>query len=73
MTKVAVAVRSEAAAWLARLRADDRSINYEAEFHAWLAEDRERAIAFEMLSEIWELAGSAGHVHYIPSTLPTHK
>lgn len=52
-------IRAEAAAWLARLRADDRNSSDEAAFRAWLARDPLHAQAFEAMTEIWEIAGAA--------------
>jgi transmembrane sensor len=52
-------IRAEAAAWLARLRADDKYPGDERAFRAWLAEDPRHAAAFEAVTEIWEVAGAA--------------
>jgi len=52
-------IRAEAAAWLARLRADDKNPGDERAFRAWLAEDQRHAAAFETVTEIWEVAGAA--------------
>jgi transmembrane sensor len=52
-------IRAEAAAWLARLRADDKSAADEAAFRVWLAADARHARAFEAVTEIWEVAGAA--------------
>lgn len=51
-------VRAEAAAWLARLRADDRSAADEKGFQAWLAEDPVHVAAFEIVNAVWEAAGT---------------
>jgi transmembrane sensor len=51
-------VRAEAAAWLARLHADDRSAADEHAFRAWLAEDAVRRQAFEAVTAMWESAGA---------------
>jgi transmembrane sensor len=48
----------EAAAWLARLRADDRSAQDEHAFHAWLAASPRHAAAFEDLSNLWDMTGA---------------
>jgi ferric-dicitrate binding protein FerR (iron transport regulator) len=48
----------EAADWLARLRADDRSPKDEAAFRAWLNADPGNAVAFEAVNAIWESAGA---------------
>lgn len=54
-------IRAEAAAWLARLRADDRTATDEAAFHAWLAADPAHAVAFEAVDRVWsEVGGLAG-------------
>jgi len=50
-------VRAEAAAWLARLHADDRSLADEEAFRAWLAADPAHAAAFEAMDHTWSLAG----------------
>jgi len=52
-------VRAEAAAWLARLRADGKKPEDECAFRSWLAESPEHAAAFEAVTEIWDVAGAA--------------
>nr|WP_167381839.1 DUF4880 domain-containing protein [Novosphingobium panipatense] len=47
----------QAADWLARLHADDRSSQDEAAFHAWLKADPSHARAFENASTIWDAVG----------------
>lgn len=47
----------QAADWLARLHADDRSSRDEAAFHAWLKADPSHARAFEHASTIWDAVG----------------
>jgi len=47
----------QAADWLARLHADDRSVRDEAAFHAWLKADPSHAPAFENASTIWDAVG----------------
>jgi transmembrane sensor len=54
---VAQETKAEAAAWLARLRADDRSASDERAFQAWLGEDSSHVAAFEAVSTVWEAAG----------------
>ncbi|HUO01919.1 MAG TPA: FecR/PupR family sigma factor regulator [Rhizomicrobium sp.] len=49
---------SEAAEWLARLRADDRSPADEAAFRAWLDADPGNAVAFDAVNAIWESVGA---------------
>jgi transmembrane sensor len=48
----------EAADWLARLRADNRSWQDERGFQAWLAADPRNAVAFEAVNATWESAGA---------------
>jgi transmembrane sensor len=45
---------AEAAAWLARLRADDRTRDDEMRFRQWLAADPINAERFEHVSTIWD-------------------
>ncbi|HEY0282425.1 MAG TPA: FecR domain-containing protein [Rhizomicrobium sp.] len=59
VTNVSLEIRAEAAAWLARLRADDKNSGDERAFRAWLAEDPRHAAAFEAVTEVWEVAGVA--------------
>lgn len=59
VVKVSPEVRAEAAMWLARLRADDKSAADEQAFHAWLSKDRSHVAAFEAMTELWEVAGRA--------------
>ena len=47
------AIRAEAAAWLARLRADDRNIADEAAFRAWLDASPVHAAALEAVDRMW--------------------
>jgi transmembrane sensor len=51
-------VRAEAAAWLARLRADDRTAEDERAFQAWLKADPSHAAAFEAVTLVWETTGA---------------
>jgi transmembrane sensor len=51
------AVRAEAAAWLARLHADDRDAADEAAFRAWLSASPEHAVAFEAVDRMWSGVG----------------
>jgi transmembrane sensor len=48
------AARAEAAAWIARLHGPNRSREVEAGLRRWLAEDPERAAAFELMTDTWE-------------------
>jgi transmembrane sensor len=50
-------IRAEAAAWLARLHADDRDAGDEAAFRAWLAASPTHAAAFEAVDRIWSDVG----------------
>jgi transmembrane sensor len=52
-------IRAEAAAWLARLHADNKAPADERAFRAWLTEDPRHAAAFEAVTEVWEVAGAA--------------
>ena len=58
VTKIPREVRAEAAAWLARLRADDKNLIDEQAFRAWVAQDRIHAAAFEAATEVWETVGA---------------
>lgn len=49
--------RAEAAAWLARLHAEDRDTADEAAFRAWLAASPEHASAFEAVDRTWSDVG----------------
>lgn len=48
------AARAEAAVWLTRLHGPNRTREVEAGLRRWLAEDPERAAAFELLTDTWE-------------------
>lgn len=52
--------KAEAAAWLARLRSEERGPADEAGFRAWLSQDARHARAFELVSAVWEASGSLG-------------
>ena len=52
--------RAEAAAWLARLHAEDRDAADEAAFRAWLAADPAHAAAFEAVDRVWSDVGGLG-------------
>lgn len=49
--------KAEAAAWLARLRADDRTAADERAFQVWLNAHPSHAAAFEAVTLVWEAAG----------------
>jgi len=59
VSEISPEIRAEAAAWLARLRADDKDAVDEAAFRVWLASDPRHPRAFEAVTEVWELAGAA--------------
>ncbi|HEX6859065.1 MAG TPA: FecR domain-containing protein [Caulobacteraceae bacterium] len=50
--------RAEAAAWLARLRSEERGPHDEAGFRAWLAESEAHRQAFDAVNTVWEAAGA---------------
>ncbi|HMH65996.1 MAG TPA: FecR domain-containing protein [Rhizomicrobium sp.] len=50
-------IRAEAAAWLARLHAEDRDSADEAAFRAWLAASPAHAAAFEAVDRMWSDVG----------------
>ena len=52
------AARAEAAAWLARLRSEQRRPEDEAGFRAWLAESETHRQAFDAINTVWEAAGA---------------
>ena len=48
----------EAAIWLARLRADDRTVEDERAFRSWLMADPGHAAAFEAANGVWDSIGA---------------
>jgi len=50
-------IRAEAAAWVARLHAEDRDASDEAAFRAWLNASPAHAAAFEAVDRIWSDVG----------------
>lgn len=48
----------EAAVWLARQRADDRSLEDERAFRSWLMADPRHAAAFEAVNGMWDSIGA---------------
>ena len=54
---------AEAAAWLARLRADDCSEDDRRGFFAWAADDPARAAAFQRVTAAFEMVGRAEDLH----------
>lgn len=57
--RIRPSVRAEAAAWLARLHADDRGPADERGFRAWLACSADHRVAFDRVTQAWEVAGGA--------------
>ncbi|HEX4273527.1 MAG TPA: FecR domain-containing protein [Rhizomicrobium sp.] len=53
-------IRAEAAAWLARLHADDRDAADEVAFRAWLGASPAHAAAFEAVDRVWSDVGGLG-------------
>jgi transmembrane sensor len=53
------AARAQAAAWLARLRSEERTAADERGFRTWLAEDAHNRQAFETANAIFEMVGAA--------------
>ncbi len=51
-------VRTEAAAWIARLRDEQRGPDLEAQFRGWLDENEEHRRAFARMTQVWEQAGT---------------
>ena len=66
---IAKTARAEAAAWLARLRADDRTPADERAFQAWLAADASHIAAFEAINAMWDAAGGMARAR--PSRTPS--
>jgi transmembrane sensor len=60
---------AEAAIWLARLRADDRSEADARAFQTWLHDNPLHAEAFEGASAVWELTGGLDSADFVASTL----
>jgi transmembrane sensor len=56
-TRLNQEIRAEAAAWLARLHADDRSESDERAFQIWLSASATHATAFEAANLTWEAVG----------------
>ena len=55
-------VRAEAAAWLARLHAEDRDAADEAGFRDWLNASPDHATAFEAVDRMWSDVGGLNHL-----------
>jgi transmembrane sensor len=48
---------AEAAAWMARLRGPNRTSQFERGFHRWLDAKPEHRVAFESMTNAWEVSG----------------
>ncbi|HVK81181.1 MAG TPA: DUF4880 domain-containing protein, partial [Verrucomicrobiae bacterium] len=72
-SKPSAAARAAAAAWVARLHADDRTAADERAFHEWIAADPTHAAAFEMATQAYELAGALGDVPRAPLRRPVSR
>lgn len=59
-----VAVRAEAAAWIARLHGPGRDAEFDAGLQRWLREKPANARAFERMTDSWELATSVAAGHF---------
>lgn len=59
--------RADAAAWLARLHAEDRDSADEAAFRAWLNADPAHAAAFEAVDRMWSDVGGLGNLKTVRS------
>lgn len=57
----------QAADWLARLHADDRTSADEADFSRWVAADPSNAKAFERASSIWDALGGVSDLSGVPA------
>ena len=55
---IAPETKAEAAAWLARMRADDRTAADQRVFQAWLEADPANRIAFHAITQVWDAAGA---------------
>ncbi|HKE95411.1 MAG TPA: FecR domain-containing protein, partial [Povalibacter sp.] len=62
--------RAEAAAWLARLRSEERTAEDERGFRAWLAEGEHNREAFETTTAVFEMAGAADRSRLINRATP---
>jgi transmembrane sensor len=56
-SKPSATARAEAAAWIARLHGPNRDAHVEEACRRWIADDPERAAAFELLTDTWEKSG----------------
>lgn len=62
--------KAEAAAWLARLHSEARTIADERAFQAWLAAAPEHIVAFEALTDVWNAAGGLGRPNVTAASSP---
>src|SRR3954469_13397847 len=62
-------IRAEAAAWLARLHAEDRDAADEAAFRAWLGANPAHATAFEAVDRAWSDIGGLGDLSAVRTDL----
>jgi transmembrane sensor len=62
--------KAEAAAWLVRLHADDRSRTDEDAFRTWLASKPENARAFEAVTTIWDVSAGLRREDGLPQPRP---
>jgi transmembrane sensor len=64
-------VQAEAAVWLVRLQRDGRGDGDIAAFQAWVGADPSHAVAFEAVSETWDITGgfprAMGGTYRVPS------
>ncbi|MGH8229663.1 MAG: FecR family protein [Steroidobacteraceae bacterium] len=63
-------VRAEAAAWLASLGGPHRTSELEARFSRWLTESEPHRIAWERVSDAWDLAGGLASRIVPPEDVP---
>jgi transmembrane sensor len=59
-----LAVRTQAAAWLARMRSERRTKADEAGFKAWLTEDARHRQAFDAVTAVFEAAGAVADLDH---------
>ncbi len=62
-------IRADAAAWLARLHAENRDAADEAGFRAWLNADPSHALAFEAVDRMWSDIGGLAHLKTVRNDL----
>ena len=70
-TGIPPATKAEAAAWLARLHADNRTRADEEAFAAWLAAKPENAAAFEAVTNTWDLTGALSADLFAKEPMPS--